>query len=213
MLDERIERIGRVVRRNAPVDYPPPLALSPPDGDLVALLSSRLDALRGPNDTEPAFRHVATSVEAQSALFDLARGVRLGDVAWGGRVPGEMREWSIGVTTAALAVAETGSILLALPSAADACVSLLVDRHIVVVGRERLVPNLQALYAWLGEQRDRGLAPHNFVCITGCSRTADIEKLLVAPAHGPRELRLILCDEPIDWEPYSKAAIDLWPVG
>jgi L-lactate utilization protein LutC len=39
----------------------------------------------------------------------------------------------------------------------------------------------------------------NQVCITGCSRTADIEKLLVVPAHGPRQVRVILSRTPIDW--------------
>jgi L-lactate dehydrogenase complex protein LldG len=33
------------------------------------------------------------------------------------------------------------------------------------------------------------------VIVTGPSRTADIEKVLVIPAHGPRRLIVVMCDE------------------
>jgi L-lactate dehydrogenase complex protein LldG len=61
-----------------------------------------------------------------------------------------------------------------------------------VVGRlSQLVPDLEAA---LAEVRARGIdGTNSFACfITGSSRTADIEKILVLGAHGPRRLILVL---------------------
>ena len=64
--------------------------------------------------------------------------------------------------------------------------------HIVVAGVNQIVPDLDSAFALM---RQRGTAVQNsYVClITGSSRTADIEKILVMGAHGPRRLIVVLC--------------------
>jgi len=55
----------------------------------------------------------------------------------------------------------------------------------------QLVPDLEAVFARVYQN---GIASKNsYVClITGSSRTADIEKILIMGAHGPRRLIVVL---------------------
>jgi L-lactate dehydrogenase complex protein LldG len=63
--------------------------------------------------------------------------------------------------------------------------------HIVVAAASQLVADLDQALAVMTEQQ---LAQKNsFIgVITGCSRTGDIEKLLVIGAHGPKRLVVLL---------------------
>jgi L-lactate utilization protein LutC len=94
------------------------------------------------------------------------------------------------VTLCEALVALTGSVLVS-----SACggrgASVVAPVHIVVAGLKHLVPDLDSAFSLM---RDRGIATNNsYVClITGSSRTADIEKILVMGAHGPRRLIVVL---------------------
>ena len=66
--------------------------------------------------------------------------------------------------------------------------------HIVVAGIEHLVPDLDAAFARLWESG--ALAANSFLClITGSSRTADIEQILVRGVHGPGEIYAVIVEE------------------
>ena len=56
--------------------------------------------------------------------------------------------------------------------------------------QDQLVPGLPEALTRLADRHREGRAYSVF--ITGPSRTADIEKELVIPAHGPRELVVVL---------------------
>ncbi len=88
---------------------------------------------------------------------------------------------------AALLCVATGSYLIR-PGAGWARAGSLLPPVQVVLGRE------SALVGSLGEAL-QAVSGWNASCcavISGPSRTADVEKTLVVPAHGPRELHLIL---------------------
>ena len=63
--------------------------------------------------------------------------------------------------------------------------------HIVYATVAQLVPDLATALSQVSRQQS--LDHNSFACvISGSSRTADIEKILVQGAHGPRRLVVIL---------------------
>ena len=91
----------------------------------------------------------------------------------------------VGLTQAALGVAETGSLLLVEPDPTDRCVSLLTRHLIVALREDDILPTLDDAFAWLAAQ-PRAAAYATFV--TGPSRTADIERSLTIGVQGPSRL-------------------------
>ena len=87
-------------------------------------------------------------------------------------------------------VAQTGSVLVS-AACGGRGISVVAPVHIVVATMDQLVPDLETA---LGRAQERGIVNNNsFLClITGSSRTADIEKILVMGAHGPRRLLVFL---------------------
>ncbi len=108
-----------------------------------------------------------------------------GATAW----RGEAARADLGVTSAALAVAATGSILMVPGPDCPRAASLLPPAHLAVVPASRLVPGLEDVTPALAELADRSSAP---VLITGPSRTSDIEMATVYGVHGPKILRVLL---------------------
>ena len=94
------------------------------------------------------------------------------------------------VTKAEALVALTGSLLTSAGCGGRGA-SVVAPVHIVVATLEQLVPDLEAAFTRV---RESGLVARNsYLClITGSSRTADIEKILVLGAHGPRRLVVVL---------------------
>jgi len=94
------------------------------------------------------------------------------------------------ITLADALIAQTGSIFVS-----SACggrgASVVAPCHIVVARASQLVPDLEtALRNATAEQR---LEKNSFACIiSGSSRTADIEKILVQGAHGPIRLVVVV---------------------
>jgi L-lactate dehydrogenase complex protein LldG len=91
--------------------------------------------------------------------------------------PETMRDLPLGVSLARMAIAETGSMLLAEPTLADRCVGMLTLAHVIVCPTARLVGTLDDAAP---ELRRIALAPGGSFAtfVTGPSRTADIERVL-----------------------------------
>ncbi len=94
------------------------------------------------------------------------------------------------VTLAEALIAQTGSILVTAACGGRGA-SVVAPCHIVYATTVQLVPDLAAA---LGRASQEQILDRNsFACvISGSSRTADIEKILVQGAHGPRRLVVIL---------------------
>lgn len=102
--------------------------------------------------------------------------------------PREVSQATISLTEAL--VAQTGSIFVT-AACGGRGVSVVAPCHIVYGKTNQLVPDLKTA---LGNASRNGVLKNNsFACmISGSSRTADIEKILVQGAHGPIRLAVIL---------------------
>jgi L-lactate dehydrogenase complex protein LldG len=130
-------------------------------------------------------------VQDAPALRGIAAAWQSRGIRWSSE--GAPREESQATITLCEAlVALTGSVLVS-----SACggrgATVIAPVHFVVAGFRDLVPDLDSAFA---RMRQRGTAADNsYVClITGSSRTADIEKILVMGAHGPRRLIVVLSE-------------------
>jgi L-lactate utilization protein LutC len=94
------------------------------------------------------------------------------------------------ITLVEAVIAQTGSILVS-ASCGGRGASVVAPCHIAVASVSQIVPDLEVA---LRQATARGILKDNsFACvISGSSRTADIEKILVQGAHGPRRLVVIL---------------------
>ena len=98
----------------------------------------------------------------------------------------------LGITSVDYALAETGSFVM-LSSADNArLISLLPPAHIAVFPRSRILANLDELLSMLPRPADQ---TSSLVLITGPSRTADIEQILVRGVHGPGEVYALIVED------------------
>jgi L-lactate dehydrogenase complex protein LldG len=102
------------------------------------------------------------------------------------------------VTCADFGIAETGTVVLAASAQQPRLLSALVSIHIAVLPLSRLVPTFGDLLPHI-----RRIIPvtSSITCITGPSRTGDIEQTITIGAHGPRQLHVILINDCSDVEP------------
>jgi len=94
------------------------------------------------------------------------------------------------VTLADALVAQTGSVFVS-ASCGGRGASVVAPCHIVYATAKQLVPDL--VTALRNATADGRLDRNSYACvISGSSRTADIEKILVQGAHGPMRLVVIV---------------------
>ena len=96
----------------------------------------------------------------------------------------------IGIVDADYAIAETGTLAASFHQLNSTFPHFLPDIIIALVYKDQLVANLYELFEKIDIE-----AAKDMTLITGPSRTADIEKILILGAHGPRRLIVILIDE------------------
>lgn len=105
----------------------------------------------------------------------------------------ELEQCDVGITGCDALVAQTASVLITTQSAGGRALSVLPPHHVVLATADQMVTTMADGYAVLREKH----APHwpSFISfITGPSRTADIERVLVLGAHGPKKLTVILIE-------------------
>lgn len=138
--------------------------------------------------------HVIRSACPEAILLDPARG----DEAFYGA--------DVGITGALYAVAETGSVVVDNAKRRYRSLTLIPPLHIVLVRASRIVADLVDLFGGSdGRPADGDAAPpaptaapcapdlpSNLTLITGPSKTADIEGVLVTGIHGPCKVYVVV---------------------
>ena len=106
--------------------------------------------------------------------------------------PRQMAELSASVIESDVLLADTGSCLIACPTAQDRLLCCLPPACVIVARVDQLAEHLPAAWATIAPRAADPATRGEFVIVTGPSRTADIEKILILGAHGPKRLVVIL---------------------
>ena len=127
---------------------------------------------------------------------ELAAGLTPQRVAWAQPdwQPRQMAELPVGLVVADCLLADTGTCMIACGTAQERLLCYLPPACIVVARVGQVAEHLPAAWAEIARRcADRNLAGE-FVLVTGPSRTADIEKVLILGVHGPKRLVVLLVD-------------------
>ncbi len=184
----------------------PPARLLVPEVDVEARIRSfreRIEALAGKThraaSREDARDYVSRVIAGRAAVASNAPilqecgiaslpGVRCG-ITNRDEVRSVCSTVACGITGADYALADTGTLVLLSSRQEARLISLLPPLYIALVARERLLTGLDELLT---------VVPHpaaltsSMVLITGPSRTADIEQILVRGVHGPGEIHVVV---------------------
>ena len=106
---------------------------------------------------------------------------------WRGRLP----DAALGVTGSTLAVAETGSLLLAAGPGSPRGVSLLPPVHLCLVAVADVVATFADAIARVGSEP----FPSALTWVGGPSRTGDLEMIQTLGVHGPSAVEVVLVDQ------------------
>ncbi len=98
----------------------------------------------------------------------------------------------VGVTSAAAAVAETGTLVMLSGPDHPSTLNFLPETHVVVLPATRIVGAYEDAWDQIRADAHNGLLPRTVNHITGPSRSGDIEQTMLLGAHGPRRLHIIL---------------------
>lgn len=141
-------------------------------GDLWKQFAERLEQLGGRIIGAPEFVGLQTRLTwVEPAISKRFNIQSLATDIW---------EAEVGFSLAEFAVAETGTLVLSARPGCERLSSLVPPVNVVTVPRVQIVATLTLAMARLPER--------NAVLVTGPSRTADIEGVLVRGIHGPGEL-------------------------
>lgn len=106
--------------------------------------------------------------------------------------PASVADAPAGLSVAELAIAETGSVLLAENALEARVVGMLTLTHFVLVQEGTLFPMLEDAGKLLSELTKFGPDQRHYISlVTGPSRTADIERTLTIGVQGPKALCVI----------------------
>jgi L-lactate dehydrogenase complex protein LldG len=126
----------------------------------------------------------------REAVAELPSGV----VQWAAAdwQPQPMAELSAAIVQPEALLADTGSCLIACATTQDRLLCYLPPACIVVARTAQLFEHLPAAWTTIAPRVADPALRGEFVIVTGPSRTADIEKILILGVHGPKRLVVLL---------------------
>jgi L-lactate dehydrogenase complex protein LldG len=103
----------------------------------------------------------------------------------------------VGITGVEFVLAESGSLVLTSRTEGAQLASLAPPTHIALYRRSQALATLEEVLERLPVPADPGLPMpgRSVVFITGPSRTADIEQILIKGVHGPKEVHAVLVED------------------
>ena len=207
-----LSRIRTALKDDRPLDRPPAPEVwareNPPVEQMVERFTRELEALAGETHRCASMDDARVKLaELVSQLDDttigaidhpltreLTSGLPPDRLDWGGSeidAP-TMAQWAASVVPADCLLADTGTCMVACATTYDRLMCYLPPVSIVIARQNRLFEHLPAVWEELaGRVADPELRGE-YVFISGPSRTADIEKILILGVHGPKRLIVLL---------------------
>jgi L-lactate utilization protein LutC len=105
-----------------------------------------------------------------------------------------LSKYEIAVSEADYLLAETGSIILKSKKEEGRMLSILTPVNIVLAKKSDILWDMGSFLDKESNDPEKFRNTSAYIVITGPSRTADIEKILIIGVHGPKDLYLILQD-------------------
>lgn len=206
--DYVLHKVRSALGRNAgqPVAPVPPVRLRIPEVPVeqrIASFRAALEALAGKTfearDAAQAREYAAellrgkTSVASNAPFLAECGILDLPGVQTGFTDKDQLRAAvavaDVGISSADWALADTGSLVMISSAQEARTISLLPPVHLAIISRTKLLTGLDELYTLLPKPADH---TSSMVFITGPSRTADIEQILVRGVHGPGEIHVVV---------------------
>jgi len=106
------------------------------------------------------------------------------------KIRAQLLQSYIGITSADFCIAQSATLVLRTRPNQPRAVSLVPSIHVAVIRMDQIIESLKELYfrlKWDTEEEKTGLT-NCMTFISGPSKTADIELVMVYGAHGPRQL-------------------------
>ena len=213
--DAILERIRSELSKAAPPEPPPVPEVWPPGTSDPAALALRfineLEGVQGEaircTDMEDAGAKLIelmdrtewVAVGAVDTLFtqQITTGIPPERVSWIDETwpPARIADLPAGLVAAERLLADTGSCLVACPTAHERLMCYLPPVSIVVAKTGQLAEHMPAAWDDVAATAADPELTGEHVIITGPSRTADIEKILILGVHGPKRLVVMLVEE------------------
>lgn len=105
--------------------------------------------------------------------------------------PGQADD-AVSLSHATAAAAETGTLFLTSGADNPTTLNFLPDTHIVVINSGDISGSYEEAWNALRSTYGEGTLPRTVNLVSGPSRTADIDQIIVLGAHGPRRLHVIV---------------------
>jgi len=210
--DAILNRIRTSLAADAPVERPPVPEVWPRKNPSVEEMAERfvqeLQAVHGEvhrvasmDKAREKFAELLAELQCQTlGLVDrplcreLANGLEAARLVW--PKPEDdaksMSTLSAGLIEADHLLADTGSSMVACGTPQERLLCYLPPACFIVAPVDRLVEHLPAAWEQISPRIADPALRGEFVFITGPSRTADIEKILILGVHGPKRLIVLL---------------------
>jgi L-lactate utilization protein LutC len=196
-----LSRVRGALGRRAGDDVPQlePSRLTIPSLDVeerIAMFATALEKLAGKcfvaTSEERAREYVTSVIAGRKAVSSRSKVLERCGVA----CPVEVADYraacaeaAVGITSAEYALADTGSLVMLANAEESRLISLLPPLHVAVIERTQILTGLDELLSIVSLPAN---ITSSMVLITGTSRTADIEQILVRGVHGPGELHVVI---------------------
>lgn len=212
--DAILGRIRKELAGTKPVDLPPVAEvwprLKPSVDQMASRFAQELEAVHGETircrSMEDARAKLVELVERggygrlaavdRPVCRELVAGLPPDRVSWAQSdwTPTSMADLPLGLVAADYLLADTGSAMVTCGQSEERLMCYLPPACIVVGRASQLFEHLPAAWEFIAPSVAQPELRGEYVFITGPSRTADIEKILILGVHGPKRLIVLIVD-------------------